>query len=277
MVVAMLVVSLALTALLVCVDHGALAYNVRDGRARWALWVSPLIDLSGALPAAHRDAPLVVLRDALIWVIGIRRGMGAVAGHSIAAAPDAPGDTRSRWPRSCPPRRRSCGGVTEWTAWPRRASQVQYLARRAAAPADALIAITRPDVGRTRTWFDVELDSRRARSTSDYNVLRLDTLPAGRYRLLTDVRAPGARFGVTLGDARTTRFIVDLDASTGHASPAFDLALPVENVVVKGSREAAEGTGPDLAAGRRGQPAIGHPTGHAGASHGRQRVAAAGG
>ncbi|WP_110171354.1 hypothetical protein [Luteitalea pratensis] len=242
MVVAMLVTSLALTALLVYVDHGALAYNMRDGRARWARWVSPLIDLSGALPAAHRDAPPIVLRDALIWLIGFavawvlwrtleRRGRLTPLVPLVTLAALLPAASAMVW---------LCHGVGGLA--PAR-SQVLYLARRASAPADVLIAITRPHVERTRTGFIVELDSRRAPSASDYTVLRLDTLPAGRYRLLTDVRAPGARFGVTLGDARTTRFIADLDASAGHASLAFDLALPVENVVVKGSREAAEGTG----------------------------------
>jgi hypothetical protein len=241
-VIAALLASLALTTLLVWVDHGALAYNVRDGRARWAVWVSPLIDLSGALPAAHRDAPAVVMRDALTWLVGIaaawaawraleRRGRLTPAITLVTLAAIVPAAAALVW----------LGHGVHGLA--PASSQVRYLARRASAPADLLVAITRPEVGRTRTWFDVELDSRRARSATDYSVLRLDTLPAGRYRLLTDVRSPGARLGVTLGDARTPRFIVDLDASTAHVSAAFDLAVPVENLVVKGSREAAAANG----------------------------------
>ena len=242
MVVALLVASLALTTLLVCVDHGVLAYNLRDGRARWALWVSALVDLSGALPAAHRDAPPVVMRDAAIWLLGLvaawaswraleRRGRLTPLITLLTLAVLVPATAAMVW------RSHGADGLAPAN------SQARYLARRAAAPAEVLVAITRPDVGRTRTWFEVELDSRRARSASDYTVLRLDTLPAGRYRLLTDVRTPGARFGVTLGDARAARFIAELDASTTRASPAFVLALPVENLVVKGSREAAEATG----------------------------------
>ncbi len=243
MVVAMLVTSLALTALLVCVDHGALAYNMRDGRARWALWVSPLVDLSGALPAAHRDAPPVVLRDALIWLVGFavawvlwrtleRRGRLTplvTLRHAGRARARCVGDGVAVPRRGRPGPGEVAGAVP-------RAPRVSARGR-CSSPSHAPMSGGR---GPGSTSNSIRAGRR---SASDYTVLRLDTLPAGRYRLLTDVRAPGARFGVTLGDARTTRFIADLDASTGHASPAFELALPVENVVVKGSREAAEGTG----------------------------------
>jgi hypothetical protein len=240
--VALLVVSLAFTAMLVAVDHGRLAYNVRDGRARWAVWVSPLVDLSAALPAAHRDAPGVVVRDAVIWIgaLGLAWGVWRTLERrsrltplasllTIAAlVPAASAATRAA---------RDAPGLAP------SASQVRYLERRAASSAPMLVSITPPPVGRTRTWFEVELDSPRRRSASDFALLRLDALPAGRYRLFSTVRATGARLGVTLGEARTSRFVAELDPSAAGSSAPFVLALPVTGLVVKGSREAAFASG----------------------------------
>jgi len=240
--ITLLVASLAMTAVLVCVDHGSLAYNFRDGRARWALWVSPLVDLVGAMPAAHRDAPRVVLLDAAIWMAGLAmawvlaRGLerrGSLSSLSTAAivACLVPAASATAWAW------RGVNGLAP------AASQVAFLERRVEAPSDALIAVTPPPRGRTRNWFVIEIDSRRTQGGPDYTVLRVDRLPAGRYRLFTDVNAPGARLGVTLGDERTTRFIAELDVSTRQTSTPFDLALPVQAVVVKGSREAVAAAG----------------------------------
>lgn len=237
-VVGLLLVSLALTALLVVVEQGALAYNTRDGRAQWAVWVSPLVDLVAALPAAHRDAPGVVLRDVAIWAISAaavwglwrrleRRGRldGFVSLLSVAVA--VPAASAAIWTA------RDVSGLAP------EHSQVRYLEARAAAASPWLVTISPPPRGRTRAWFEVDLEGRRQRGASDYTVLRLDRLPAGRYRVCTDVTGPGARLGVTLGEGRATRFLMDLDASTARCSPPFDLALPVAGLVVKGSWEAA--------------------------------------
>jgi hypothetical protein len=235
--VTLLVASLAMTAVLICVDHGSLAYNDRDGRARWALWASPLVDLVAALPAAHRDAPAVVLRDAGIWIAATslawvlargleRRGRLSPLGTAALVACLLPAASAIAWAW------RGVNGLAP------AASQIAFLERQVESRGDALIAITPPPRGRTRNWFVVEIDSRRPRTGQEYSVLRVDRLPAGRYRLFTDVITPEARLGVTLGQGRTSRFIADLDASRDRTSTPFDLALPVQDVVVKGSREA---------------------------------------
>lgn len=242
LVLTLLALSLALTAVLVCVDHGALAYNLRDGRARWAVWASPLVDLVSALPAAHRDAPLAVWRDAVVWLAGVtlawtlwrafeRRGRLSPAVALVTVAVLLPATSASV---------RAMRGVN---ALAPAASQVRYLERRAAHASSVLMTITPPPVGRTRTWFEVEIDSGRSTAASAYDVLRVDALPAGRYRLMTDVRAPGGRLGVTLGDKRTTRFLADLDTTRAQTSAPFDLALPVQHVVVRGSRDAVAARG----------------------------------
>lgn len=239
--VGLLLVSLALTGALVTVQHGALAYNVRDGAARLAVWAGPLIDLAAALPSAHRDVPIVVVRDAGVWIgllagcwvgwrwLERRRWLSPFVGlATVALALPA-------------------GAATVWSMHDVRglapaASQVRFLERRSASGA-VLWTITPPPIGRTRLWFEVELDSKRNRRASDYGLLRPGRLPAGRYRLHTDIAEPGARLGVTLGEGRVSRFLAELSASGAHPTVDFSVPLPVEGLVVKGSAEAAAARG----------------------------------
>ena len=240
--VILIAVSLAFTAMLIVVDHGALAYNVRDGRARWAVWVSPLADLVAALPAAHRDAPGIVVRDTAVWIgaLGLawslwrlmeRRGRFTPLASFVTIAALVPAASSTVWTMH------GVSGLAPAT------SQVRYLDRRAAPGGSTLISITPPPIGRTRTWFEVELESTHPRSSSDFTLLRLDRLPAGRYRLFSTVNAPGAKLGVTLGNARATRFLAELEPSASRPSSPFVLAMPVNDLVVRGSREAAAAPG----------------------------------
>lgn len=234
--IALLVASLAFTAMLVVVDHGVLAYNVRDGRARWAVWVSPVVDLVAALPAAHRDAPGIVVRDASVWIGGLalawalwrtleRRNRLTTAVPFATIAVLVPALSATVWAA------RGVSGLAP------AESQVRFLERNASASAHMLWSITRPPVGRTRNWFEVEIASRRSGAAADFSLLRLDRLPAGRYRLFSTATAPDSRLGVTLGESRAERFLAELTPAS-QASSAFTLAVPVTGVVVKGSREA---------------------------------------
>ena len=47
----LLAISVAITAVTVLVDRGALAWNPRDARARWLLWIAPMVDLPRAWPS----------------------------------------------------------------------------------------------------------------------------------------------------------------------------------------------------------------------------------
>ena len=48
---ALLALSVAITAIVVGVDRGALAWNDRDAHARWLDWVGPLVDLPRGWPS----------------------------------------------------------------------------------------------------------------------------------------------------------------------------------------------------------------------------------
>ncbi len=237
-----LAVSLALTTVLVVAEHGALAYNARDGQARWAAWASPLVDLSAGLPAAHRDAPWVVTRDAVVWLAFAtlawaawraleRRGrFGVLVSMSTVAwlVPAASATVRA------------AHGVPGWA--PIR-SQVRFIESGAdPAAGRVLLAITPPPVGRTRTWFEVDLGSRRPTAAGDFTLLRIPRLPAGTYRLRTDIDVAGRRLGLTLGEGRAERFLAEIGASAVD-SVRVTLPLPVESLVVRGSAEAVRAPG----------------------------------
>ncbi|HTU99238.1 MAG TPA: hypothetical protein VMF13_01775 [Luteitalea sp.] len=239
---AALIVSLALTAALATVDHGALAYNTRDGAARVALWAGPLVDLVTALPAAHRDAPPVVVRDVAIW-LGVIALTWAALRWLEATGRLRPWSTclavAALVPTAAAITLRAHGAPSLQPI----GSQVTYLERRASS-ASTLWTITPPPTGRTRTWFEIELDTRRGRGAGDFTLLRIPRLPAGRYALQTTAIAAGARLGVTLGETRATRFLAEVEASTAPVAPAsFTLVMPVDNLLVKGSREAAAAGG----------------------------------
>jgi hypothetical protein len=239
---ALLASSLALTATLVVVDRGALGYNVRDGRARWAAWASSLVDLTAALPAAHRDAPGLVVRDAAVWIGAL--GLAWALWRAVERR-------RRLTPLMSLATLAAVVPLAAATVWALRGhdglspapSQVRYLERRASWTSSTLVTITPPPVGRTRTWFEVELESPRSTAASDFTLLRLERLPAGRYRVFSTAIAPAARVGVTLGDARATRFLTEFEPSAAHGSSAFALGVPVSGLVVKGSREATAAPG----------------------------------
>ena len=65
--VAALVVTAAITAVLVGVDGGRLAYGSRETVAGWTRWASPVVDLARALPAIHRTSPGTATAIAGVW------------------------------------------------------------------------------------------------------------------------------------------------------------------------------------------------------------------
>ena len=67
--VAMLLVSLTGTVARVVVDDGGLIFNVRDGSDLLLTWLNPLVNLTLALPALHRDAPAVAGVDIAMWLV----------------------------------------------------------------------------------------------------------------------------------------------------------------------------------------------------------------
>lgn len=71
MAVALLAVSVTITAAMVTVDGGRLAYNFRDGYSRFAEWLSPLVDLPQGLPSFFRQGSGDAIVRAAIWMVSV--------------------------------------------------------------------------------------------------------------------------------------------------------------------------------------------------------------
>lgn len=231
----LLLAALALTTCMVVVDHGRLAYNERDGYARWAEWASPLVDLPGALPAAHRDGPATVARDAAVWLCALgaawlalllverRRSPTAALtlgtfGLAAAVAVTAVWAVRGQRPLHPVP------------------SQVRWLLRDAAVRDARQLVLTPPPEERRRGWFDLDLMTSEARPLDPFTVLQLDDLPAGRYRFIAVGAEPGTTFGVAVGKARPTSFVAEVTTQSGRAVTDIVLPVAVDRLVVRASQ-----------------------------------------
>ncbi len=83
-----LVVSLFMTATIATVGRGALLFNFRDGMSRVALWLTPVVDLTKALPSMFQNPLPTVLLQTAVWLAAISSAVavGAVLGRRSHAA-----------------------------------------------------------------------------------------------------------------------------------------------------------------------------------------------
>ena len=77
-----------MTATMASVDRGAFIFNFRDGMSRVALWLTPVVDLTKALPSLFQNPPPIVLLQTAVWLAAIpqRWPWGAVLGRRGRAA-----------------------------------------------------------------------------------------------------------------------------------------------------------------------------------------------
>ena len=68
---AALFVSLLMTATIAFVDRGAFVFNFRDGMSRVAHWLSPVVDLTRALPSLFQNPPSTVLLQTAVWTAAL--------------------------------------------------------------------------------------------------------------------------------------------------------------------------------------------------------------
>ena len=66
-----LFISLLMTATIAFVDRGAFVFNFRDGMSRVALWLSPVVDLTKALPSLFQNPPSTVLLQTAVWTAAL--------------------------------------------------------------------------------------------------------------------------------------------------------------------------------------------------------------
>jgi hypothetical protein len=83
-----LAISVLTTMTLAGVDEGVLLYNVRDGSSRLLTWLSPLVNVTTALPSVFQTSPSAALLRGLVWIGAI--GLTAAAGFFIERRGAAP-------------------------------------------------------------------------------------------------------------------------------------------------------------------------------------------
>ena len=74
-----LVVSFLATATMATVDRGGFVFNFRDGMSRVALWLSPVVDLTTALPSLFQNPSRVVLVQTAVWLAAIAAAVAVTA------------------------------------------------------------------------------------------------------------------------------------------------------------------------------------------------------
>jgi hypothetical protein len=66
-----LFISLLVTITIASVDRGAFVFNFRDGLSRVALWLTPVVDLTKALPSLFQNPPATAVSQAAIWIAAL--------------------------------------------------------------------------------------------------------------------------------------------------------------------------------------------------------------
>jgi len=234
--VALLLISLASLATRVVIDEGALIFNARNGSDLLLSWLNPLVNLTLALSALHRDAPGAALVDIVMWLVAL--GTPALL---VLRLPDR---SHHHW--------LATGGaliittmVSTTLVWARHG----VVWTPATAAADILEVFA--DGNARRVWTsDVPTRLRRAGdllptlmlSTSE----RITTSPgatlfssarvsAGEYRLVSASRTPATgTLTVTIG--RSDAPLLRLDAARLSQGDGLPLTLPqrVNTLVITG-------------------------------------------
>jgi hypothetical protein len=241
----LLVVSIAITAVVVLADGGQLAYNFRDGFSRVAEWASPLVDLPQALPSFFRQTSGGATLRALIWIAplvlvwailrlsDVKRGLSMALPLGFACA--AMCSATVVWSMDRVP------GPTPDTsqlnllehADPRWRPRGVDLTRLLAAPSDVLVS-------------NLLISTPRRRPAPPVRTLLLvpGVLPAGSYALrVSEPSRAGGSARLVIG--RNARPITswDLGGDARDGEVRFDLPVDVGSIVVEGDDQAVREAG----------------------------------
>jgi hypothetical protein len=254
---AALAFSLIASAIVVCVSHGRLAYNAREGFAQWLEWLNPAVQLTRGVPVWFRNTELVYVRragdllyarDIAIWIAALvaawllvraldrgswLRSRGALAAATaLALACGAMAATAIVWVLHGEP------GIAvedaQFALLRRIAAERRFVAfgleppsriKRADLPSAMRIEVTRTTVAGCAGRLDRPL-------------FNLPSLPAGGYRI--KVRAQAAS-GLLLIGVGCDQFSLVTQPLTAPP-PAVDVYLPadIRRLIVRGDEEARQ-------------------------------------
>jgi hypothetical protein len=262
------------TTVLVAVDRGRLAYNVRDTPALWLEWLSRPTDLPHAMPWWTRGGDLAFFTDVGIWlaaVVGVwlivRAGGSAVSGRTASSLAYA-------WAIG------SAVMIASTAVWTVRgfggrnivAGQLELLRVVATTPRAVgfdlgrvrpLQASTIPRL--VRIELTRPLSDRRAASRDDRPLFDIPGAPAGEYRLTPVADTPRGWLMVGVG---ADQFALVTEPLASPPRP-IHLRFPMtaRNIVVRGDEDARQSVRAMLV-----EPIAVMPAGHWGAETARRAV-----
>lgn len=188
----LLAVSVAVTAALVGVDHGAFMRNDRDGYSLLLDWLSRTVDLTLALPSVHRDGADTALADVVVWVAA-GTFVGAIA--TLCARLARPMAARCvLW--SAVPAGVMLATTVSWAGRDREVltpstSQARFLEHwdPAAAPVTAQLSPVRLLVAaEVPRRLNLGTNNRGPARSADGPLFQMPAVPAGDYDLLVEGR-----------------------------------------------------------------------------------------
>ena len=242
--------SLALTAflsgVLVTTDGGRLAYNTRETTALWLAWASRLTSLGDAVPAWFRGREGLFARDVIIWLAAAAVAYGIA--HQLAGRPSL----RSRsayatvvaWLFAAA----SMAGMT--IVWDLHGTnglqaapaQLDFLRELSSTPSARVVQLTPPrrlDREAVLASFRIESPARGLEGgmgRNEASIVALPAIPAGRYRIVPQARAPGGWLIVGIGQ---DQFALRSEPLAYPPVPIeIDLPVGVRSLSVRGDEDA---------------------------------------
>lgn len=244
--VAAVLVSVMTTILLVVVDRGFTAFNVRDGYGRGAEWINSVVDVALGLPSFFRNSSAEALLRAAIWIVAIaaavfalrvlekaraRRATVALATPLVLAAAIMCALT-AVW---------SVDGVAAPNPEKSQMSVLERYDSRWRPLGFTMSPLRTLDAQSVLPKIMVATPARRGRAASGTLLLAPEIVPGGEYELrLADPSASGTARLVIGRRARPIQ-TWNLDGDFGEGAARIQLPVNVGSLVVLGEQSAPVG------------------------------------
>lgn len=242
--------ALALTAflsgVLVTTDGGRLAYNTREATALWLDWASRLTSLGEAVPAWFRGREGLFARDVVIWLAVFA---GAYAAARLLAPLPSLGP-RARYATAVAWLYAAAAMAAMTAVWVLRGTtglqaapaQLDFLRALSATPAAIVAQLAPPrrlDRAGVLASLRIETPARPLAGGIGRNelpIVALPAVPAGRYRIVPQARAPGGWLIVGVGQ---DQFALRSEPLAYPAAPIeIDLPVDVRTLSIRGDEDA---------------------------------------
>jgi hypothetical protein len=234
---------------LVSVDRGRLAYNLRDTPALWLEWLSRTADLPQALPWWTRGGDAALFRDIAVWVLAFAATVGVMRFvHRSSVAKNGSSQAVAWvWALALAVMLASTAVWALRDADGRVTAAAQlHLLRTVASSSRAIgvelnrvrpipvMAVTR----RIRIERSRPIEAERAAGRDDRPLFEIPRVPAGVYRLQPVSESPRGRLMIGIGRDQFALFTLTIASPPQPIDLRFP--IPVRGIVVRGDEEARQ-------------------------------------